>query len=128
MEDKKKVMEALTEEVTQEELFPQEKQQKELTKPISEEEFKKQIHEAAVANYNKVIEDFEKGILHLRDYSGVKKFRSIRRAIRRGHVSIYGDVYPKRPFNNKKRRGLGSITYTKRRLYEQFTHKNRAVC
>ena len=126
MEDERKVTEALTEEVTQEELFPQGEQQKELTKPISEEEFRKQIHEAAIANYNKVIEDFEKGILHLRDYSGVRKFKSIRRAIRKGHVSIYGDVYPKRPFNNRKR-GPGSITYIKRRLYEQFTHKNRKV-
>lgn len=126
MEDDRKVMEALTEEATQEELFPQGKQQKELTKPISEEEFRKQIHEAAIANHNKVIEDFEKGILHLRDYSGVKKFKSIRRAIKRGRVSIFGDVYPKRPFKNIKSE-KGSITYTKKRLYEQFTHKNRKV-
>lgn len=126
MEDNKKVMEALETGATEEKLFHDE-QEKELTQPISEEEFRKQIHEAAIANHQKVFDDFEHGILHLRDYSGVKKFKSIRRAIRRGHVSIYGDVYPKRPFNNKKR-GPGSITYTKRRLYEQFTHKNRAVC
>ena len=123
MEDKKKVREALTEEATQEKLFPQ-GEQKELTKPISEEEFRKQIHEAAVTNYNKVIEDFEKGILHLRDYSGVRKFKSIRRAIRRGHVSIFGEVYPKRPFKNIASK-KGNITYRKKRLYEQFTHKNR---
>ena len=126
MEDKRKVMEALTEEETQEELFPQGEQQKELTKPISEEEFRKQIHEAAIANYNKVIEDFKKGILHLRDYSGVRKFKSIRRAIRRGHVSIFGEVYPKRPFTNIKSK-KGNITYMKKRLYEQFTHKNGKV-
>ena len=125
MEDKKKVREALTEEATQEKLFPQ-GEQKELTKPISEEEFRKQIHEAAVTNYNKVIEDFEKGILHLRDYSGVRKFKSIRRAIRRGHVSIFGEVYPKRPFKNIKSK-RGTITYMKKRLYEQFTHKTRKV-
>lgn len=101
-------------------------EQKELTKPISEEDFKKQIHEAALANQKQIIEDFNNGILHLRDYSGVRRFKSIRRAIRRGHVSIFGDVYPKRPFNNKKR-GPGSITYKKRRLYEQLTHKNRKV-
>lgn len=126
MEDNRKVMEALESEATEEKPFPNE-QEKELTQPISEEEFKKQIHQAAINNYNKVIENFEHGILHLRDYSGVKEFKSIKRAIRRGHVSIFGDVYPKRPFNNKKR-GLGSVTYKKRRLYEQFTHKNRAVC
>ena len=126
MEDERKVVEALTEEATQEELFPQGEQQKELTKPISEDEFRKQIHEAAIANYNKVIEDFEKGILHLRDYNGVRKFKSIRRAIRRGHVSIFGEVYPKRPFKNIKSK-KGNITYMKKRLYEQFTHKNRKV-
>ena len=126
MEDKRKVMEALTEEATQEKLFPQEEEQKKLTKPISKEEFRKQIHEAAVTNYNKVIEDFENGILHLRDYSGVRKFKSIRSAIRRGHVSIFGEVYPKRPFKNIKSK-KGSITYMKKRLYEQFTHKNRKL-
>lgn len=126
MEDSRKITEALENEATQEELFPNE-EKRELTQPISEEEFKKQIHQAAINNYNKVIEDFEHGILHLRDYSGVKKFKSIRRAIRRGHVSIFGDVYPKRPFKNIKTT-KGSITYKKRRLYEQFTHKNRAIC
>ena len=58
------------------------KEEKKLISPISEEEFKEQIHQAAVANYQQVIEDFKHGILHLRDYSGVKKFKSIRRAIR----------------------------------------------
>lgn len=104
-----------------------EAEKKELTKPISEEEFEKQIHQAAINNYNQVIEDFNKGILHLRDYSGVKKFKSIRRAIKRGHVSIFGDVYPKRPFKNIKSK-KGNVTYNKKRLYEQFTHKNKAVC
>ena len=125
MEANRKVMEAIKSGAIEEKLFPDE-QEKELTQPISEEEFKKQIHQTAINNYNKVIEDFKHGILYLRDYSGVKRFKSIRRAIRRGQVSIYGDIYPKRPFNNKKR-GPGSITYTKRRLYEQFTRKNRAV-
>ena len=126
MEENKKIREILEEESTEEKILSS-KEEKKLTEPISEEEFKKQIHQAAIANHQQVIKDFEQGILHLRDYSGVKKFKSIRRAIKRGHVSIYGDVYPNRPFNNKKR-GKGSITYKKRRLYEQFTHKNRAVC
>ena len=116
MEETRKEIEELQSEV----------QEKKLSEPISEEEFKKQIHEAAKANYQKVLDDFEKGILHLRDYSGVKKFKSIRRAIRKGHVSIFGDVYPKRPFKNIKAK-KGSITYNKKRLYEQLTHKNRKV-
>lgn len=98
-------------------------EEKNLTAPIPQEEFNKQIHEAALNNYKQVLEDFESGILHLRDFSGVRVFRSIRRAIRRGRVSIFGDIFPKRPFSNKKT-SRGSITYKKRRIYEQFTHKN----
>lgn len=94
--------------------------------PISQEEFAKQIHESAIDNRAKVAEDFENGILHLHDYNAVKKFKSIRRAIRRGHVSIWGDLYPHRPFKNIKIY-KGSITYAKRRYYEQFTHKKNKV-
>jgi hypothetical protein len=101
-------------------------EEKKLTNLIPEEDFQEKVNEMEEANYENLIEDFEQGILHLRDYSGVRKFKSIRRAIKRGHVSIWGDVFPKRPFNNRKR-DKGSITYTKRRLYEQFTHKNRKV-
>lgn len=36
-------------------------------------------------------------------YSAVSKFRSVRRAIRRGHVDLmFGIIYPNRPFNNRK--------------------------
>lgn len=125
MEDSRKIMQALHQEAEDETLFPNEAV-KQLSEPISEEEFKKQIHRAAIANQQKLVDDFEAGILHLRDYSGVKKFKSIRRAIRRGHVSIFGEVYPKRPFKNIKAK-KGIITYRKKRLYEQFTHKNRTV-
>lgn len=75
--------------------------------PISQEEFEKKIHEVAEANRRKIEEDFYgkepgKEILHLRDYSGVRKFKSIRRAIRKGYVSLFGEIYPKRPFKNIK--------------------------
>ena len=99
--------------------------------PIQQEEFEKKIHEVAEANRRKIEEDFYgkepgKEILHLRDYSGVRKFKSIRRAIRKGYVSLFGEVYPKRPFKNIKSK-KGNITYMKKRYYEQFTHKNRKV-
>lgn len=49
------------------------------------------------------IKDFyEANTLNLRDFSAIKSFKSIRRAIKRGHVSIDGVIYPKRPFNNAK--------------------------
>lgn len=91
--------------------------------PMNLETFKEHIKIVSKENQQKLIEDFDNDILHLRDYSGVHKFKSIRRAIKRGLVSIYGEVYPKRPFKNIKR-GKGSVTYNKKRLYEQLTHKN----
>ena len=37
------------------------------------------------------------------NYSAVSKFKSVRRAIRRGHMNlVFGLVYPNRPFNNRK--------------------------
>ena len=37
------------------------------------------------------------------NYSAVGKFKSVRRAIRRGNADlISGVVYPRRPFNNRK--------------------------
>lgn len=71
-------------------------------KPMQLEEFKNKIAEVAEANRKKVYEDFNKGTLYLRSYVGVSKYKSIRRAIRRGHVSIWGDLYPRRPYNNRK--------------------------
>lgn len=99
--------------------------------PISQEEFEKKIHEVAEANRRKIEEDFYgkepgKEILHLKDYSGVRKFKSIRRAIRKGYMSLFGEIYPKRPFKNIKSK-KGNVTYMKKRYYEQLTHKNRKV-
>jgi len=71
-----------------------------------------------------VLKDFMKdNILHLRDFSGVRHFKSIRRAIRRGNASLYGYIYPKRPFNNKKR-GKGTLTYIKRQIHEWLRTKD----
>lgn len=63
-------------------------------------------------------EEFEKYIsygimiLHLITYEGVHRFKSIRRAIRRGHVTTEGYIIPRRPFHNKantcKRKGKHS--------------------
>lgn len=97
-------------------------------KPVSEEEFKEKIHSVAEANRKKLLEDFNKGVIYLRNFSGVRMFKSIRRVIRRGHVSIFGDIYPRRPFNNRKRNKRGDITYERRRTYEQLMHKQGKVC
>ena len=92
--------------------------------PVSEKVFKEKIKDVVKHNRTTLIENFEKGVLHLIDFNGVKKFKSIRRAIRRGHVSIFGEVYPKRPFKNISRPN-GSVTYKKKRMYEQLKHRNK---
>lgn len=52
-------------------------------------------------------------------YSAVSKFRSVRRAIRRGHINlVFGIVYPDRPFNNRKPTIGRSHNQLKKRIYE----------
>ena len=63
-------------------------EQKTIERPLmSEEEFKDYMEKNRVD----IVRDFYgKGILHLRTYEAVSKFKSVRRAIRRGHVSLDG--------------------------------------
>lgn len=84
---------------------------------MSEEDFKKYIEEHKSDPH--VL--FSKGVLSLRTFEGVKKFKSIRRAIRRGHVSIFGEVYPHRPFKNT------SNNRYKRIIYGQLKGRNSVV-
>lgn len=98
-------------------------EQKLIERPLmSEEEFKEYL----AKNRVDVVGDFyEKGILHLRTFEAVKRFKSVRRAIRRGHVSLDGIIYPKRPFNNKKH-GKNSLNDRKKMIYEQLKHRKSA--
>lgn len=88
---------------------------------MSADEFSKMI----VANKAQVLEDFEKGILHLRTYEAVTRFKSVRRAIRRGHVALDGTIYPKRPFNNAKHK-KGSLNDRKKKIYEQLKQRQKS--
>ena len=95
---------------------------------ISEDEFKEKlntfkedINEYKEREQEKIDGFMKNGTLCLTDYSGVKKFKSIRRAIRRGHVSIYGQIYPHRPFKNTKNNRY------KRILYGQLKHRATLV-
>ena len=99
-------------------------EEKNFTPLLSEEAFKEKLTEFkdGIWEYKKreqkKIDEFTKnGTLCLTDFSGVKKFKSIRRAIRRGHVSIYGQIYPHRPFKNTKNNRY------KRIIYGQLKHK-----
>lgn len=93
---------------------------------MNEEEFKEYMKNNRVD----IVGDFyNKGILHLRTYEAVSKYKSISRAIRRGHVSLDGVIFPKRPFNNRKNTCNKSCHYsrttneTKKMIYEQLKHR-----
>ena len=97
-------------------------EQKLVERPLmGEEEFKDYLKDNKVD----IVKDFyEDSILHLRTYDAVKRFKSVRRAIRRGHISLDGVIYPKRPFNNVKHK-KGSLNNEKKRIYEQLKHRQR---
>lgn len=61
--------------------------------------------------------------INLVTYEAVGKFKSVRRAIRRGLVSPYGVVYPKRPFGNTNTK----MNRIKREIYEQLKNSRRAA-
>ena len=97
-------------------------EQKLVERPLmSEGEFKDYMKKNRVD----IVGDFyERDILHLRTYEAVSRFKSVRRAIRRGHISLDGVIYPKRPFNNAKHK-KGSLNDEKKRIYEQLKHRQR---
>ena len=103
-------------------------EEKKIERPLmSEEEFKEHLENNRV-NYE---EDFNNGIIHLYSYEAIGKFKSVRRAIKRGLVSIHGEIYPKRPFNNKantcKRKGhhSRSTNELKKKIYDELRRKNK---
>lgn len=53
----------------------------------------------------------------LRLFEAVRKFKSVRRAIRRGHVSPIGEILPRRPFNNRKPTKGRYINESKKIIY-----------
>ena len=61
--------------------------------------------------------------INLVTYEAVGKFKSVRRAIRRGLVSPYSVVYPKRPFGNTNTK----MNRIKREIYEQLKNSRRAA-
>lgn len=55
------------------------------------------------------------------NYSAVSKFKSVRRAVRRGHVDlVFGIIYPDRPFNNRKTTVGRSHNQLKKRIHGQI--------
>ena len=97
-------------------------EQKLVERPLmGEEDFKDYLKDNRV---DTVKDFYENNVLHLRTYDAVKRLKSVRRAIRRGYVSLDGVIYPKRPFNNAKHK-KGSLNDEKKRIYEQLKHRQR---
>lgn len=71
---------------------------------------------------NELNSKFKEGILpNFTNYHAISKFRSIRRAIKRGHVDlITGRIYPKNPFNSRKPTLGRTHNELKKKLYGQF--------
>lgn len=65
--------------------------------------------------------------LHLTIYSAVSKYKSIRRAIRKGHITSWGEKVPKRPFNNRKRTSGRELQITKENIYGELKYRNQTV-
>lgn len=100
--------------------------EKKLDKLMSQEEFLEAMNKAKEEHRAKVIQDFAEGTLSIRVYNGVTKFKSVRRAIRRGHVDLFtGVIYPRRPFNNRKRTSGRNLEMIKENIYA--TIKKRRV-
>jgi len=55
-------------------------------------------------------------------FDSVKRFRSVKRAMRRGHVSPIGVIYPSRPFNNRKPTPGRSFNEKKKLIYGGLKH------
>ena len=65
-------------------------------------------------------------VLHLATYNAVSKHKSIRRAIRKGQVTHWGEEVPKRPFNNRKRTSGRELQITKEKIYGELKYRSQA--
>lgn len=69
--------------------------------------------------------------MYLCNFVGVTKFKSINRAVKRGLISPFGDVYPKRPFNNRANTSNRSNCHSrvlnerKKYIYEQYKQRTK---
>ena len=62
--------------------------------------------------------------VRLTTFGGVKQFKSIKRAIRRGNAAPNGEVYPKKPYNCRKATPGRKTNQLKKQIYEGL---NRAI-
>ena len=89
------------------------------------EEFKKYVSDT-----DKPIRDnpnMELDLDHFVNFEAVKRFKSVRRAFRRGHISPYGEIYPKRPFSNKKPTRGRAMNELKKKIYGELKSQRKSA-
>lgn len=102
--------------------------EKKLDTLMTEEEAKEELTRKKQEYIDSIVDDFNNGILHIFNYNGVDKFKSIRRAIRRGKVDLFtGVVYPRRPFNNRKPTKGRKFNESKKNIYGELTKTRQVV-
>ena len=96
---------------------------------FQEVEIVKEIEEGPLMNLTE-FEKFLKNNKKLLTFEGVQKYKSVNRAIKRGHVTSYGMIMPDRPYNNRsntsKRKGIHSRKNNelKRKIYDLYKQYN----
>lgn len=75
--------------------------------PVSEGEFKEMLENT----------------LNLQYFECTKRFKSVNRAFKRGHITNYGYILPVRPFNNRKHTAGRKDNINKKRIWEKVTGK-----
>ena len=58
--------------------------------------------------------------MNIRNFACVSRFKSVLRAVRRGHLTQYGTVIPDRPFNNRKSSPGRNLNISKKKIYERL--------
>lgn len=87
---------------------------KEVT-PVSEKEFESHIRNTLNLQF--------RNTLNLQYFECTKRFKSIGRAFRRGHITNFGFILPNRPYNNKKHTEGRKDNIEKKRLWQKITGK-----
>lgn len=75
--------------------------------PVSEKEFESHI----------------RNTLNLQYFECTRRFKSIGRAFKRGHITNFGFILPNRPYNNKKHTEGRKDNLEKKRLWQKITGK-----
>lgn len=105
-----------------------EEQKVDTTKTISKEEFLEGLEEGRAKVTEKIVGDFmsDRTLPRWSNYYAVSRFKSVRRAIRKGYVDLFtGTVYPKRPFSNKKPTRGRKMNELKKQIYGLLKSKNK---